>query len=56
MSPDLISDILIFDIISHTVSVLRREKVYTMKYSVSPRAKPEGFPKGSGYISMYDLT
>ena len=31
-----------------------------MKYSVSPmeiqRAKPKGFPEGSGYISLYFLT
>ena len=31
-----------------------------MKYSLSPReiprAKPEGFPEGSGYISLYILT
>ena len=31
-----------------------------MKYSLSPReilkAKPEGFPEGSGYISSYFLT
>ena len=31
-----------------------------MKYSLSPReiprAKPEGFPKGTGYISSYILT
>ena len=24
-----------------------------MKYSMSPRAKPKGFPEGSGYISPY---
>ena len=40
-----------------TVSVLWLEEGYTMKYSLSlreiPRAKPKGFPKGSGYISTY---
>ena len=24
-----------------------------MKYSLSPRAKPEGFPEGLGFISLY---
>ena len=24
-----------------------------MKYSLSPRAEPKGFPEGSGYISPY---
>ena len=42
------------------VSVLWWEEGYTMKYSLSPReiprAKPEGFPEGSGYISLYFLT
>ena len=38
-----------------TVSVLGQEEGYTVKYSLSareiPRAEPEGFLKGSGYIS-----
>ena len=42
------------------VSVLWREEGYTVKYSLStreiPRAEPEGFPKGWGYISLYILT
>ena len=42
------------------VSVLWREEGYTVKYSLSrreiPRAEPEGFPEGSGYISQYILT
>ena len=40
-----------------TVSVLWQEEGYTVKYSLSsreiPRAEPEGFPEGSGYISPY---
>ena len=39
------------------VFVLWQEEGYTVKYSLStweiPRAEPEGFPKGSGYISPY---
>ena len=27
-----------------------------MKYCLSPRAEPEGFPEGSGNISSYTLT
>ena len=44
----------------YTVSVIRREEEYTMKYSLSmreiPRAEPKGFLEGSGYISLYILT
>ena len=40
-----------------TVSVLLQEEGYTVKYGRSPReiprAEPEGFPEGSGYISPY---
>ena len=39
------------------VYVLWREEGYTVKYTLStreiPRAEPEGFPEGSGYISPY---
>ena len=42
------------------VSVFWQEEGYMMKYSLSsreiPRAKPKGFPEGSGYISLYILT
>ena len=45
---------------SNTESVLWREEVYTMKYTLSlreiPRAKPEGFPEGLGYIPSYFQT
>ena len=38
------------------VSVLWREEGYTVKYSLNPReiprAEPDGFPEGSGYISL----
>ena len=37
----------------YTVSVLWRVEGYTVKYSLSPRAEPEGFLEGSGYISPY---
>ena len=43
-----------------TLSVLRLEEAYTVKYSLSQRellrAKPEGLPKGSGNISLYNPT
>ena len=46
--------------VQHTVTVLWREEGYTMKYCLSPkeipRAEPEGFPEGSGNISLYTPT
>ena len=39
--------------INITVSVFWREEGCTMKCSLSTRAKPKGFPEGSGYISLY---
>ena len=46
-------------ILAIIVSVLRQEG-YTVKYSLSPReiprAKLDGLPEGSGYISPYILT
>ena len=35
------------------VSVLWWEEGYNVKYSLNPRAEPEGFSKGLGYISQY---
>ena len=48
----------IIPLATHNIeSVLWREEAYTMKYSLSPReiprAKSEGLPEGSGYISWY---
>ena len=52
--------VLVCHCISEAVSVLWREEGYTMKYSLSPREIPrpkaEGFPEGSGYISLSFLT
>ena len=46
--------------ISNTVSVLWQKDGYILEYSLRlreiPRAKPKGFPEGSGYISVYFLT
>ena len=45
---------------SNIVTVLWREEGFTMKYCLSPREIPrtdsEGFPKGSGNISLYTQT
>ena len=41
------------DYTKHCISVLWQEEGYTMKYRLSLRAKPKGFPEGLGYISSY---
>ena len=38
----------------NTVSILERDKVYTVKYTPSPEGVPKGTPEGKGvYLTVY---
>ena len=56
-SDKVMEDIVAIAFFGNIVTVLWQEEGSTMKYSLSPReilrAKPEGFPEDSGYISLY---